>query len=97
LRKIQSISLYAKPVVEFDSLILTDKGDKAFVKESILDGKTPKVIYTGSVNGFNAANYHQLCDQKKDLVTLIQSESGRIFGGYRSVPTTNNSGWVKDC
>jgi hypothetical protein len=40
----------------------------------------------GSEDGFNAEVFHKKCDGKGQTLTIIQSERGKIFGGYSTVP-----------
>ena len=34
--------------------------------------------------GFRSAKFHQLCDNKGPTLTLIQTTTGSIFGGFTS-------------
>ena len=67
-----------------------------FIKDQIFKDKVPSLQYRGTVDGFSAGSYHQRCDEKANMVTIIRSDSGRVFGGFRSVPISNNNGWVQD-
>ena len=44
--------------------------------------KTLNLIYRGSKNGFSATNFHSICDNQSGIITVIQSDSGRIFGEW---------------
>ena len=39
-----------------------------------------------------ANNFHNKCDNNGKTITLIKNDKGNIFGGYASIPWTNNSG-----
>lgn len=40
--------------------------------------------YKATRDGFNAFEFHQLCDKKGPTLTVIQSKDGHLFGGYTS-------------
>ena len=43
-----------------------------------------------------AENFHTLCDNKGPTLTVVESEFGKRFGGYTSVPWTSEQGWHPD-
>ena len=51
-----------------------------------------KMIYRGSDNEFTRKSWVDLCFNKGPTLTVIQAESGRIFGGFTAQNWTNNSG-----
>ena len=59
---------------------------------NLFDGKKfkSKLLYRGSRDGFDAAKFHQLCDNKVPTITLIKSVKGLIFGGYSSIDWASN-------
>jgi hypothetical protein len=40
------------------------------------------LIYRASQDGFEAANFHEKCDNKPSTFIIIKSENGNVFGGY---------------
>lgn len=55
------------------------------------------LLYRASENNFSAAEFHKKCDGHQDTLTLIQTEYGRVIGGY--TPLTWNSSkkhWAAD-
>jgi hypothetical protein len=52
---------------------------QSFFQQATLD---LSLIYKGSIHGFDLLNFHSLCGQLPRSVILVQSEKGRIFGGY---------------
>ena len=48
--------------------------------------KEARLLYRGSRDGYKASDFHSKCDGRKNQLTLIQADSGRIFGGYQSKP-----------
>ena len=57
-----------------------------------------KLLYRASENQFSAASFHQLCDGEKNVITIIQSKEGNIFGGYLKVGFSSStpSKWIED-
>jgi len=49
-----------------------------------------KLIYTASLNGDTAENFHYYCDKKGPTVTIIKGKNGHIFGGYVTVPFSSD-------
>jgi TLD len=39
----------------------------------------------GSRDGFSAKAFHCLCDEKGPTITLVESDAGKVFGGYTSL------------
>ena len=42
-----------------------------------------KLLYTASVNGDSKDTFHKYCDFSGPTITIIKSEQGKIFGGYK--------------
>jgi len=57
------------------------------------------LCYRGSRDGFSSKSFHASCDHVGPTVTIVQSESGNIFGGYnpeswtstKKLPSTSSS------
>ena len=49
-----------------------------------------KLIYSASLNGDTAENFHYYCDKKGPTVTIIKGKNGHIFGGYVTVPFSSD-------
>ena len=43
-------------------------------------------IMRGSEDGYSSQVFHQKCDNKGPTLSIIQSDQGKIFGGYSMVP-----------
>ncbi|CAF1127911.1 unnamed protein product, partial [Brachionus calyciflorus] len=41
-----------------------------------------KLVYRATIDGFSAANFHQKCDNIFPTLTIIQTTTGEILGGY---------------
>eukprot|EP00826_Nyctotherus_ovalis_P037065 TRINITY_DN3354_c0_g3_i4.p1 TRINITY_DN3354_c0_g3~~TRINITY_DN3354_c0_g3_i4.p1 ORF type:complete len:445 (+),score=43.29 TRINITY_DN3354_c0_g3_i4:100-1434(+) len=71
-----------------DNLLLCN-----WVSEALKTSKfTFKLLWRGSVDGFEASTFHAKCDGKAPTLTVIQSKLDLVFGGYtaKSWNATNN-------
>jgi len=54
--------------------------------------KKPKklcLLYRASVDGFDAARFHEKCDYTPNTLTVVKSNNGFIFGGFTTQMWTN--------
>ena len=80
---------------EIDSTILNNSKRKNEFSLKLLEWsgyKKMKLLFRGTRDGMNAQSFHNKCDNNGETITLIQNDKGNIFGGYASIPWTNNSG-----
>ena len=77
-----SLSGLQKPP-QMDTLIVQEKAQTDFVRDQLLNGKKPQLLFRASRDGFSG-KYHKKCDGKKDQIVIIKATIGRIFGGYHS-------------
>ena len=49
-----------------------------------LNGRKWSLLYRGSRDGFLGSDFHSHCDDKPKTLTIVQSKSGNIFGGFKS-------------
>ena len=52
--------------------------------------------YRASVDGFNPGPFHQKCDGVTRLLTLIQTHTGYVFGGFATAAYTSNDAPIAD-
>ena len=57
-----------------------------------------ELLYRGSRDGDRTKTCHQLCDNKQNVLIIMQSDTGHIFGGYSKIgfKVKNNPVWKKD-
>ena len=55
------------------------KNDESFIFNKI------KLLYRGSRDGDRTKTCHELCDNKQNVLIIIQSDKGYIFGGYSKI------------
>jgi len=41
------------------------------------------LLYKGNRDGFNAKDFHRLCDNQGPTITIIRTRQGKIFGFYK--------------
>ena len=59
--------------------------------------KEIKLIYKATKDGDSASKYHEICDNKNPLITLIKTKKNRRFGHYMDQKVNpNNSKYTKD-
>eukprot|EP01084_Bolivina_argentea_P101138 181385_1 len=70
------------------SKLLTLKEDADFVQllARASNIKRFSLLFRASEDGFKAKDFHDKCDKNGSTVTIIQSDSGNIFGGYTTIP-----------
>lgn len=57
---------------------------KQWVEEALGGKVSFKLLWIGSENKFKAKSFHSCCDDKGPTVTIIQSSSLLVFGGFTS-------------
>ncbi len=50
------------------------------------------MLYRGSRDGFTPQAFHSKCDGKAKTVTIIQTDSNYVFGGYTASPWKSENG-----
>lgn len=58
--------------------------------------KEVKSLYRASKNGFTAAKFHYLCNNKGSSLTLIENNYYEIFGGFTKVAWDNSNAFKED-
>ena len=59
------------------------------------DIKNFKLLYKASIDGDEASKFHEKCDNHSNTVTIVQTNTGRRFGGF-TTQTWNHSGGYKN-
>ncbi|CAF4009481.1 unnamed protein product [Rotaria sp. Silwood2] len=52
-----------------------------------------RLIYKATRDGFSSTDFYRCCDRKGATLTVIQSTSGHLFGGYTSVNWETHENW----
>jgi len=75
------------------SSILRKSGDEKKYLSKIFEWtgfKKMELLYRGSRDGTTSKAFHEKCDYKGPTICLYQNEKGYIFGGFASIPWTND-------
>jgi len=78
-----------------DSIILNNNERKKEYINKILEWsgyKSMELIYRGTRDGMTSNDFHNKCDNKGKTICLFLNDKDNIFGGYSSIPWTNNGG-----
>ena len=67
------------------SLIKSVQDLKVFDEGFQHSNYTLELIYKGSRDGFKNIDFHRMCDDKPNTISVIESEHGNIFGGFTSL------------
>lgn len=73
-----------------DSTLLNEDQVKVLNDWMGIPGQNWDLIYRGSRDGFGSADFHRICDNKPQILVLLQSEEFWLFGGY------SNTGWSRN-
>eukprot|EP00483_Globobulimina_turgida_P009540 UN09559 len=93
--------------IMIDSVILDDGTMNVFVNlfrkynkvhndNGALEFSCLDLIYRASVDGWGSSDFHKKCDNKSNTITIIHNRADNIFGGYASIPWTQDSGYKSD-
>ena len=47
--------------------------------------KEYQLLYKATRDGFGAHNFHDLCDGKGATISIIKSDTNKVFGGYTPI------------
>jgi hypothetical protein len=53
------------------------------------------LLYRGSRHGFGASQFHEKCDNEKNILILIETTKGFIFGGFTPIAWESANGIYK--
>ena len=70
---------------DLDSTIIKKKSDYALLRSWITPSNTlvkGKLLYRATRDGFSAAKFHKRCDNHPNTLTIIKSNTERVFGGF---------------
>ena len=55
-----------------------------------------RLVYRGTRDGFSAYNFHSRCNWIANTLTIVQSETNNIFGGFTTKPWTFENRHIAD-
>jgi hypothetical protein len=81
--------------LKFDSLIIKSEADQDMLEKWISEKPLKlTLLYRGSRDGFKTTDFHSKVDQAKHTISVIESNYGKVFGGYSDQPWSG-SAWKK--
>jgi hypothetical protein len=54
------------------------------------------LFYKATRDGFGVSSFHSKCDGKANTVTIINTNSNYVLGGYKSAAWSSNAGYISD-
>jgi hypothetical protein len=83
-------------ITRFPSLILTQCGRFKGVQD-LLPDKRLELCYRASRDGWDAADFHRLCDNKGATLVVAREQANRnVFGGYAGVAWSQSEHLIRD-
>jgi len=79
---------------EFDYVI-----EQSSLFKEVINNSKFELIYNAKQHNFLSSKFHQYCDGKTNLITIIMTTEGLILGGYSPVgwsTINSNNGFIKD-
>lgn len=67
-----------------------------YLKKILNQPKKLTLLYRASENNFRAEAFHKNCDGVADTVTIVQTEHGKIIGGYSKYSWSSYEGQVNN-
>lgn len=58
--------------------------------------KKLKLLFTASENSFKASRFHAACDNVPHTFTLVETEFGKVLGGYTPLTWNSKKGFNRD-
>jgi len=89
----QEFRHFGIPLSYLPAGLLQPNSTFAKVMKEWLPNREFKLLYRASVDGFAVSEFHRLCDNQGSTITLVQSKTGYIFGGYCVPPWTSDNSW----
>ena len=86
-----------KQNIFLDSKIIESKDKINFIFDYIRQNDNSfkfnniKLLFRGSKDGERTKTCHELCDNKQNVLIIMKSETGYIFGGYSKIVKNNNN------
>jgi hypothetical protein len=69
--------------ITFDSILLKTNLEQSLLKKWISpELMKPSLLYRGSRDGYTSAIFHQKCDNFQHTITILETNHGKIIGGY---------------
>ena len=80
----------------FNDSVILDDVDEQLTLTQFTNAKKSELIFRGTRDGFTPLALHSKCDNKGNLVSIIQTNTNYVFGVFTSVPWNSKGSWTKD-
>ena len=87
--KIKSTNLDSH-ILKLNELILIEKGVLKNLNKKV---KKYTLLFRATRDGFRASNFHSKCDGKNNTLTLVETTTGRRFGGFTDAQWDQSSSY----
>ena len=81
--------MVSKPFMT-DTILVTQAAQLEFMRKTLEEHLrfqvSSELLYRGSRDGWDASDFHRLCDGKGATVSIIKVKNGKLCGGYTSIP-----------
>ncbi|TNV83974.1 hypothetical protein FGO68_gene9601 [Halteria grandinella] len=88
--------LCGEPQLFSDSLILSDNAKRStmigYFAQMDISNFTVSLLYRASRDGFGAEDFHKTCDKKGATITIVQTTTDHVIGGYTNDPWHSSGG-----
>ena len=65
------------------------ENQEEFICEALGYPEDYELLFTASEHNFSAAAFHERCDDIEDTIVLIETDNGKMIGGYTHYPWTS--------
>ena len=83
------------PINSLNSAIIKNKEQLMFLKQYIEKGKSKRIkmelLYSATKDGGDPSIFHQKCDDISPTLTVIKTNTDKIFGGYTTQSWNGNN------
>ncbi|TNV82829.1 hypothetical protein FGO68_gene7824 [Halteria grandinella] len=98
-QQVQALSISPPTGLFADSFILIDDAKRStMVGYFAKIGKqkfTVSLLYRATRDGFGQGDFHRTCDNQGPTITIIQTTTDHVIGGYTSEHWDSSSGWKR--
>ena len=88
IKRLKSINIDSH-ILKIYEINLIEKGVQKNLKKKI---NKYTLLFRASRDGYRASNFHSKCDGKSNTVTLVETMTGRRFGGFTDAQWEQSSG-----
>ena len=89
IKRLKSINIDSH-ILKIYEINLIEKGVQKNLKKKI---NKYTLLFRASRDGYKTSNFHSKCDGKSNTVTLVETMTGRRFGGFTDVQWDQNSSY----